>query len=366
MVALGVAVALLYYGRLFFITLVISATIAFLLEPFVGLLVKLRLPRPVASFLVCSVGLLLIYFAGLGAYTQAEILVEDLPNYSERISVLVNSVTGRLEGFEQRMYELVVPEQLRDTALAEPAPENEPPTLRRRSAELPAALDPNVPEVRIRTERTPVITHLLNAVGAFYEVALMASFVPFVVYFTLSWKDHFRRSYLHLFEGQDRYVASRSWEGIAEMARAYVVGNFVLGVLLSVVSTLFFVLMRLPFALLVGPLSGFLSLVPYIGLPLSIVPPMFVALAVYDGLTPYLVIAAVIGFLHLLALNLLYPKVVGSRVHLNPVVVTIALMIFGLLWGAMGLVLAIPVAAGIKAVCDNVPSLQAYGRLLGD
>jgi len=65
-------------------------------------------------------------------------------------------------------------------------------------------------------------------------------------------------------------------------------------------------------------------------------------------------------------LNLLYPKVVGSRVHLNPLVVTVALMGWATLWGAAGLMLAIPITAAIKAVCDNVESLQAYGKLLGD
>jgi predicted PurR-regulated permease PerM len=73
-----------------------------------------------------------------------------------------------------------------------------------------------------------------------------------------------------------------------------------------------------------------------------------------------------VAVLHLLALNLLYPKFVGSRVHLNPLVVTIALMFWGMLWGGIGLLLAIPMTAAFKAVCDNVVSLQAYGRLLGD
>jgi len=96
------------------------------------------------------------------------------------------------------------------------------------------------------------------------------------------------------------------------------------------------------------------------------VPPFFMALGVYDSLTPFLVIGAVVGFLHLLALNLLYPKLVGARVHLNPLAVTVALMFFGILWGGMGLVLAIPVTAGVKAVCDNIPEMRPYGKLLGD
>jgi predicted PurR-regulated permease PerM len=199
-----------------------------------------------------------------------------------------------------------------------------------------------------------------------YSTLLMASFVPFLVYFMLSWRDHLRRAYLHLFQGEERTMAAKAWEGIAKMARAYVVGNFILGLFLAAVSSLFFWFFRLPYPLLIGPVSGFLSLVPYIGLPLSILPPLVAALAIYKALTMYLIIGTSVAFLHLLALNLLYPKLVGSRVHLNPLVVTVALMFWGTLWGGIGLVLAIPVTAGIKAVCDNVSGLEPYGQLLGD
>jgi predicted PurR-regulated permease PerM len=367
LIALGVTVALLYYGQVFFVTLVIAITIAFLLDPFVELLMKLRLPRSVASFIVCVVGLLVVYLMGLGAYTQVAVIIEDLPTYSERIAELVDRAAVKLEQTERRAYELLVPRRLTREQLPEPEPvPSDPAARRRRSAEPPKPVTPAIPEVRIREERTPLIARLYDYLRAFYLVILMASFVPFLVYFMLSWKDHFRRSYLQLFHGQDRQAAGRSWEGIAGMARAYVFGNFVLGVILSVASGLFFWAIKLPYFLLIGPLSGFLSLIPYIGFPLAMIPPFFVALPVYDQLTPYLVIGTVVGFFHLLALNLLYPKLVGSRVHLNPLAVTIALMFFGVLWGGVGLILAIPIAAGIKAVCDNVPGLQAYGKLLGD
>jgi len=161
-------------------------------------------------------------------------------------------------------------------------------------------------------------------------------------------------------------MAAKAWEGIASMARAFVVGNFILGLLLAAVSSLYFWLVKLPYPLLIGPISGFLSLIPYIGLPLSILPPLVAALPIYRGPTMYLILGTTVAFFHLLALNLLYPKLVGSRVHLNPLVVTVALMFWGAIWGGLGLVLAIPITAGIKAVCDNVSGLEPYGRLLGD
>jgi predicted PurR-regulated permease PerM len=70
--------------------------------------------------------------------------------------------------------------------------------------------------------------------------------------------------------------------------------------------------------------------------------------------------------LHLLALNVFYPKLVGSRVHLNPLVVTVAILTWGWMWGAIGLVLAIPVTGSLKAVFDNVPGWRKYGEMLGD
>jgi predicted PurR-regulated permease PerM len=41
-------------------------------------------------------------------------------------------------------------------------------------------------------------------------------------------------------------------------------------------------------------------------------------------------------------------------------------MFWGLLWGGIGLILAVPITAGVKAVCDNVEPLHGYGRILGD
>ena len=51
---------------------------------------------------------------------------------------------------------------------------------------------------------------------------------------------------------------------------------------------------------------------------------------------------------------------------MNPVAVTLAILVWGWMWGAMGLILAIPITAGAKAVCDNVQGLKKFGKLLGE
>jgi len=368
--ALAAAIGLLYYGRVFFITVIIAAMIAMLLDPAVDLFVKLRLPRGAGSFAVCSLALMFLYLAGVGAYTQLIAMIDDLPAYSNRINELVDNAAARVDRVEQGVYRTLIPKRFQDQA---PAPDAAA-TASTRGKKRPgppagvaqAPQSPPVQEVRIREEPTAVVSNISNYLGSFYDVLLMASFVPFLVYFLLSWSEHLRTRFLFLFEGEDRDAAEHAWHGVGAMVRAYVIGNFMLGLVLSIVSSLLFAAVKLPYWPVVGPLSGFLSLVPYIGLPLAMIPPMVAALPTGREPTLYLFLAASVALLHLLAMNLLYPKFVGARVHLNPLVVTVALMFWGMLWGGVGLILAIPLTAALKAVCDNVVTMRPYGRLLGD
>jgi predicted PurR-regulated permease PerM len=371
-IAGGVVIAALYFGRMLFITFLAAVIIAFILEPFVGLLLRLRLPRSLAAFMVCSVALLGVYVIGMGAYSQLAGIYDELPRYSQRIADIVDSVQQRLSQMEERTYQMVVParqrqqQQQEDRARVQQAQQQS--SRRRRTAEpppVPIPQPPAIQEVRIHEDRTAITDYIYSRLNSFYQILLMASFVPFLVYFMLSWRDHLNRSFLQFFQGEGRMVAARSMEGIAGMVRAFVVGNFLLGILLAILSSAVFWVIRLPFPLLVGPLSGFLSLIPYIGLPLALVPPLFAALGV-NRFSVYVMVIVASTLLHLIAMNLFYPKIVGSRVHLNPLVVTFSLMFWGFLWDAPGLLLAIPLTAGLKAVCDNVQGLRPFGKFLGD
>ena len=77
-----------------------------------------------------------------------------------------------------------------------------------------------------------------------------------------------------------------------------------------------------------------------------------------------LAVAVVVILLHLLALNVLYPKMLGSRLKLNPLAVTIALLFWGWIWGVPGLFLAMPLMAALKAVCEQVPGWQPWANLM--
>jgi predicted PurR-regulated permease PerM len=131
------------------------------------------------------------------------------------------------------------------------------------------------------------------------------------------------------------------------------------------VSVAIFGLLHVPFFYFVGFLSGFLSLVPYLGIVLAMVPPLLVGLGQLDAGGLLIVLLSVVG-MHLFALNVLYPKLLGSRLRINPLAVTLALLFWGAVWGAIGLLLAIPITGAIKIICDHVESLKPYADWLGE
>jgi predicted PurR-regulated permease PerM len=287
-----------------------------------------------------------------------------LPTYGQRIADIVDEAQQKLQAVESDTLRTLVPtrqrmeEEERQRQAAKKNKNARAPQITQPAFPAPAAQPPS-------PSGSALYDYIETHLNSFYQILLMMSFIPFLAYFMLSWRDHINRSFLQLFQGEARVVAGRSLEGIAEMVRAFVVGNFLLGFLLAIVSASMFYAIGVPYPFLVGPLSGLLSLVPYVGLPLAMTPPLFAALGP-NRVPVYVLVIVSVSVLHLIALNLLYPKVVGSRVHLNPLVVTFSLMFWGFLWDAPGLLLAIPLTAGLKAVCDNVKELRPIGKFLGD
>lgn len=369
LIAFASLVALLYFGRDLFVTLIVSVLCAFILDPVVLLIMKLRLPRAAATAIVIVVAIAVAYILAAAAWTELSTLADDLPSYTARLSDLWDNANDRLDQFEQQSIDVLVPKRLRPPQAQAQQKQPDSKTRRRHGVLITPPVQtapPAIPEVRIHTDPKPFLTTVYGYVSGYFHVLVMASFVPFLVYFMLSWRDHIGRSFLRLFGSDQRYAVGKAWSGIGESTRAYVLGNFFLWLFLSSLSAITFFLLGVPYWPLIGPLSAFLSLVPYVGLPLSLAPPVLALLTAPINLKAVLTVVVITAALHVVAMNFLYAKVIGSRVRLNPLVVTVALMFWGVIWGAVGLVLAVPVTAAIKAVCDNIESLEAYGALLGD
>lgn len=328
-IAAGIVIAGLYYGSSVIMPVVLSIFIAFVFDPGVRVMERARLPRWLGSMLLVLLGLAAIYLLAYVLYGRAIALAADMPRLEDRLGQL----TTRLEGPFARF------------------------TL------TPA--DRSVPTVRIQQE-SPWGQYLLKGIGSVYSITVAVMFIPFLVFFMLASTNRIWAATLNLFALERRHQAEQVIQGISIMVRQYVLGNFLVAIICAAVTTPIFAIIGVPYAVIVGPLSAFLNPIPYIGVVLAMIPPMLVGLVAFETIGPFVTLAVTVTFVHLIAVNLLTPRIVGQRVKLSAISVTLALMFWGWLWGGIGLLLAIPITAAFKAVCDNVRPLKPLGAWLGE
>jgi len=219
--------------------------------------------------------------------------------------------------------------------------------------------------VPVTVESTGSPEFIARNVGTFTEFAVTLSFIPFLVYFMLSWQEHARARTVQLFRPEFHTTAYVTLGQISLMLRGFIAGNFIMGIFMGLVSTLVFGLLGMNYFYFLGFISGFLSLIPYLGVVLALILPLVAGLGSLDDMGLVVIVVTVLA-LHVVSLNVLYPKFLGRRMQLNPLAVTMSVLIWGSIWGALGLILAVPVMGAIKIVCDNVRPLQRFGEWIGE
>lgn len=330
LVAIGAA---LHFAQMIWVVTFVAVLFAFLLDPLVSLLQRLHLPRNLSALIALLAVAAGLYGASYVFYNRAVDFAHQLPKYSAEIRQFIDQYTEK------------------ERALTAPLQEAAPESGQRQIIHV--------------TQQPSVWNTIGSGLGAATDALLAASFVPFLTYFMLTWKDHARRCTVLLFPPEMRDGAYITLGTIADLIRAFIVGYLLVGVFIGAISTAIFGLMGIPYFYFIGFISGFLSLIPYLGVLLAMIPPVLSGLGVIHR-TGYLFLFLTVVGLHLFSLNVLYPKFLGNRLRLNPLAVTLALLFWGWIWGAMGLILAIPMTAAMKVVFDHVESLNALGVWLGD
>jgi predicted PurR-regulated permease PerM len=330
-VAVAVVLTVCYFAKLVLVVLLVSVLLAFILAPLVRVQELIRIPRPLAAFIALLVVAGILYGLSYFGYSKAQNFAQELPHYSARIKRVVRDVKDRIERIQK-------------------------------STQLPGEGNKNTVNVQQQANWTDVIT---SGLGTVTEILFTVSFIPFLVYFMLSWQDHVRAATVMLFRMENRNTAYVTLGRISQMIHAFINGNLLVGLVASIISVIVFGALHLPYFYFLGFISGFLTLIPYLGVVFAIIPPVTAGLGQLHGMGFLAIIVTVFG-VHLFTLNVLYPKFIGRQLQLNPLAVTLALLIWGWLWGAMGLILAIPITGAMKIIFDNVESLRPYGAWLGE
>ncbi|MEA4880492.1 MAG: AI-2E family transporter [Synergistaceae bacterium] len=124
--------------------------------------------------------------------------------------------------------------------------------------------------------------------------------------------------------------------------------------------------LHVDFAVTWGVLAFILNFIPTVGSIVASIPPVLVALVqFYPRFTPAVATALALLAIQMSIGNLITPKVMGDRLNLSPVVVLISLLFWGLIWGVVGARISVIIAAIIKIVCENIPSLNFISVMMG-
>jgi len=163
-----------------------------------------------------------------------------------------------------------------------------------------------------RAGRGNVHGALLQGLGSLSGVLYALGFIPFLVYFILADREPLTRRTRELFPERHRTTVGEILIDIEQMMRKFLLGNALIALILSTATVLVFLFVGLPYPIVLGILSGTLSIVPYLGLPLALLPCGLVGLVFFESGGPFLLMVASVTVFHIAAANYLTPKLVGG------------------------------------------------------
>ena len=336
--AMGLAAILLFgFIAIYFFSdliapLLVAIVLAYLLEWPVRLLnEKLKCPRLLATTLVIGTFISLVFLVVLvlipNLWTQMVNLLSDLPH-------MFNKFNEWLLSLPQRYPDLI------DTKTVE-------------------SIFGTVKEKILGLGESALklsLASLMNLV----TLGIYAFLVPLMVFFLLKDKRQLMDG-VSRFLPRNRTLASVVWVEMQQQIANYIRGKLVEIFIVTAVTYMIFLIFGLNYPLLLAVAVGISVLVPYIGAVLVAIPVVLVAIFQFGDTSTfwYIVIAFVVS--QLLDGNLLVPFLFSEAVNLHPLVIIIAVLIFGGLWGFWGVFFAIPLATLVKAVVNAWPSNETNG-----
>ena len=207
------------------------------------------------------------------------------------------------------------------------------------------------------------ISDFISASGALVGDSVLALLY---IFFFLYYRKFFIEFIHKLFPKKNNEYLTSILVKIYDAQQDYMVGMVTVMIIVGVLNTVGLLILGIENAFFFGFLGGFLILFPYIGVIVGSLLPALVALATKDSAWYSVGVLAVFGFVQFLEGNFITPKITGSKISINSFVIIVSLLLFSLLWGLSGMILAIPATAALKIILDHVPNYKAYAFLLSE
>ncbi|WDF48434.1 AI-2E family transporter [Chryseobacterium sp. KACC 21268] len=319
-------------GEQILIPMVLGLLISILLMPLSRFMEKrLRFPRSLSSILASLLALAIIGGVIYVLSLQVAKLANDWPSFQKQFVDLIDD----LQGWISRTFGVRRKDQLlylNDTA-----------------------------KKSISTG-TAILERALKSIG---YVLMLTGFTFLFTLFFLLYRTHLLKFLVASFSETYHKTVFEIIDNIQFMVKKYLVGLFLQMLIVTILSLIAYTIIGVKYNFMLAILTGILNILPYIGILIALLIGALITFAT-AGISHVLFIVIAIVVIHAIDGNIIMPRVVGSKVKINSLIVIIGLVIGEMLWGIAGMLLTIPILAILKIIFDRVEGLQSWGFLMGE
>lgn len=333
-----------------FIPLMLSLLLTYALSPLIVRLEKRRISRWLSSGVVLLGLAISVAWAGYSLSGSASELLDALPVAAQKLrQALQRSSTNAsaLESVQQAATQL---EQVSQDSSSK------------------AALQRGVMRVTVERPRFNIRDYLWTGTMGLLGLAGQLALVAFLTFFALGSGNSFRRKLVKISGSslQQKKITVQVLEDIRRNIERYLLVQIFASTVVGVLTGLAFWGLGMQNAAVWGVVAAVANFIPYTGAVLMMGASSLLAFMQFNSIQMALLVAGTSLLIHSLIGNLFLPWLTTRTSRMGPLVVFVALIFWGWMWGVWGLLLGVPIMMVIKSVCDKVEDLQAIGELLGD
>jgi predicted PurR-regulated permease PerM len=366
LVVLAGVILILYFARPVLIPLALALTLNFLLTPAVMWFQKLPMRRVPAVALVMLISAAAI--GGMGWVVAGQLLqvANDLPRYRlnihnkiEALHLPPESALGRAAASVKE-----IGTELTDSGIGSATP---PADLSPRGSQVKTASQPAGPlPVEVVAPPANGLQYLREVLGPAINPLGTAGMVLIFTVFILINQVDLRNRFLRLAGVEQLNAMTLALDDAARRISRYLVVKFLVNAAYGVCFGAGLFLIGIPNATLWGVIAAVLRIVPYAGVLTATAFPFGLALALYDGWGPPVLVILLFALLELIAANFVEPWLYGVRTGISSLALLVTTVFWTMLWGWAGLVLAVPLTVVVIVMGRYVPRMSFLHVLLGD
>jgi predicted PurR-regulated permease PerM len=310
---------------------IIAMMISYLLNPIVNLLSQRSVPRSIAVLLIytlfiASVVILIINMVPMFEKQLSE-LAEHLPEWNEKMQAMMQAYNDHSKDM------------------------------------LPSGIQTGIEKSLKRMEQgiSDGIGNLMGGIGSTLNQIFLALIVPFLAFYMMKDAQAIEQGMMSLIPGTKRREIVRLLRDMDSALGNYIRGQLLVSMMVGVFAYIGYLIIGLPYALLLAAFVGIFNIIPYLGSIFGAIPALLVALVESKQMMVGVIVVNLI--IQVLEGNVISPQIVGRSLRLHPLLIIFALLVGGEMGGIWGLILAVPIFAVGKVMLEHIVQHYIHHRV---